>query len=258
MRLRGARLLPADHGSRPCHAAHWQTIGERATAAPANAQPLPRAPPIAIRPDPVMQAPSPCANRPKAFGRWLQQADHPHRARDRRRRNRLVLRPRRTATRRTSSRPSRSHLRARLAHVHDEEEDDLHRRLHGNRPARTERAPEKVVRVRARTSVKLSFYRRSGKYKLYCADSSPRVTGTVAPNHAAHPLRFILQHYSARRWRTTDTAAIPIQSAGSPTPSSAATRPEATASGHVSPATATTSPTRRPGRTCASPAERLR
>ena len=74
----------------------------------------------------------------------------------------------------------------------------------------------KVVRVRARTTVKLSgFYARSGKYKLYRTTSRPRVTGTVAPNHAGQPLRFILQRYSSRRWRTIDTAAIPIQSTGS-------------------------------------------
>lgn len=74
----------------------------------------------------------------------------------------------------------------------------------------------KVVRVRARATVKLGgFYGRSGKYKLYRATSRPRVTGTVAPNHAGHRLRFVLQRYSSRRWRTIDTAALPIQSTGS-------------------------------------------
>jgi WD40 repeat protein len=74
----------------------------------------------------------------------------------------------------------------------------------------------RTVYVRARTTVRLRrWYARSGIYKLFRAGTRPLVTGTVAPNHAGSPLRFVAQRYYAGAWRLTATVTFTITSAGS-------------------------------------------
>lgn len=74
----------------------------------------------------------------------------------------------------------------------------------------------RTVYVRARTTVRLSrFYGRSGSYKLFHAGTRPLVPGTVVPNHAGSPLKFLAQRYYAGAWRLPAAATFTIASTGS-------------------------------------------
>jgi hypothetical protein len=74
----------------------------------------------------------------------------------------------------------------------------------------------KIVQVRAIARVRLrGGYGRAGKYRLYRLGARPRVTGTVAPNHAGSDLVFVAQKSVRGAWRTVITRTLPIEATGS-------------------------------------------
>lgn len=74
----------------------------------------------------------------------------------------------------------------------------------------------KIVQVRAIARVRLrGGYGRAGKYRLYRFGARPRVTGTVAPNHAGSALVFLAQKSVRGAWRTIATTTSPIETTGS-------------------------------------------
>jgi YVTN family beta-propeller protein len=85
--------------------------------------------------------------------------------------------------------------------------DDLHK---------SSTSASKVVKVRAICTVKLTtYYGTSGKYRLYHWPSDAYVRGTVTPNHAGLPLKFVAQVYAGGSWRALTSARFTIQGNGS-------------------------------------------
>jgi hypothetical protein len=74
----------------------------------------------------------------------------------------------------------------------------------------------KIVQVRAIARARLrGGYGRAGKYRLYRFGVRPRVTGTVAPNHAGSALTFVAQKSVRGSWRTVATSTFAIDATGS-------------------------------------------
>jgi YVTN family beta-propeller protein len=86
----------------------------------------------------------------------------------------------------------------------------------GDDSHKSSKSASKVVKVRALVTVKLTnYYGRSGKYRLYHWPSDAYVRGTVTPNHAGFPLKFVAQAYVGGSWRALTSARFTIQGTGS-------------------------------------------
>jgi YVTN family beta-propeller protein len=74
----------------------------------------------------------------------------------------------------------------------------------------------KVVKVRALAALALTGnYGTSGKYRLYHVRRKAYLRGSVAPNHAGLPLKFVVQLQISGTWRTMASNSFPMQSNGS-------------------------------------------
>jgi hypothetical protein len=77
-------------------------------------------------------------------------------------------------------------------------------------------SPSILVKVRVKVTTRLSrHYGTSGSYKLYHLGRSARVKGTVVPNHAGDPLKFVAQKLRDGAWRSVSSASFTIESDGS-------------------------------------------
>jgi hypothetical protein len=74
----------------------------------------------------------------------------------------------------------------------------------------------RTVSVRSKTAIALSGgYGTSGKYRLYHVGRRAYMRGTVAPNHAGSPLKFVAQRYYSGGWHAVASGRYPIQANGS-------------------------------------------
>lgn len=77
-------------------------------------------------------------------------------------------------------------------------------------------SPSALVKVQVKVTTRLSrHYGTSGIYKLYHLGKSALVKGTVTPNHAGDPLKFVAQKLRDGAWRSVSSASFTIESDGS-------------------------------------------